>query len=596
LEAIAASAADDASDALDEDEHLPRDDDIIQDILGLESSEEESSDDESRFDCPTSPVDFGINPYNDDVAVNNDLDDVMPSLAYGVLLFSATTGAVARNGGASAAAATTVTRNGGASAAAAATTVTRNVGAAAVVGPNIDAPVGADAVQRLPSGQIKQRQERDCDMAVAYLSYKQRLQSARARIASKIGHKVTVKQGSGSGRQKKEIEWEVVKEHVSTEENQQYREYIGLTALDLESIDDEVIFTRIFLHLFCEDIDEMTARVNAAIREYNCKKRFCLGNIKQFTTSEIIIGFALMIGGGEAGGNGCMMWRSERKQREKVFRQSILKVPDFVELGMPYWRFEQFRKFSPAMWKKKEMEGTDEWWQGISMTDEFNKRRKKLVSASREKTADESMCAMRPRTTKLGGCPHISYILRKPEPLGTEFKKTCCAITGVLMTLEIQRAKEHIQKQKYNKDFRATTGVCLRLVEAADPKDGLKEYIKGDAWFGSVRACAAVGEKGHKAFLQIKGNKGLYPKVFIEEQMASTPGGTSIVLKGTYPNGVPLVAIGYQYITQTTLYFVMTEDAGECCCCCCLFVLFIVVSPTRFIVAWIQERQDLEPI
>jgi hypothetical protein len=207
LEAIAASAAADASDALDEDEHLPWDDEIIQDILGLESSEEESSDDESRFDCPMSPVDFGINPYNDDVAVNNDVDDVMPSLASGVLLFSATTGAV--------------TRNGGASAAAAATT-TRNVGAAAVVGPNIDSPVGADAVQRFPSGHIKQRQERDCDIAVADLSYKQRLQSARARIARKIGHKVTVKQGSG--RQKKEIEWEVVKEHVSTEENQQDRE------------------------------------------------------------------------------------------------------------------------------------------------------------------------------------------------------------------------------------------------------------------------------------------------------------------------------------------------------------------------------------
>jgi hypothetical protein len=77
------------------------------------------------------------------------------------------------------------------------------------------------------------------------------------------------------------------------------------------------------------------------------------------------------------------------------------------------------------------------------------------------------------------------------------------------------------------------------------PKDGLKGCIKDDAWFGSVRACAVLGEKGHKIFLQIKGNKGLYPKVFIEEHMASTPGCASIVLKGTHPNGVPIVAIGY---------------------------------------------------
>jgi hypothetical protein len=68
--------------------------------------------------------------------------------------------------------------------------------------------------------------------------------------------------------------------------------------------------------------------------------------------------------------------------------------------------------------------------------------------------------------------------------------------------------KSTTKKQKYNKYLGATPGVCLRLVEAADPKYGLKE-CKGDAWFGSVRACDAVGEKGRKAFLQIKGNKGL---------------------------------------------------------------------------------------
>jgi hypothetical protein len=82
---------------------------------------------------------------------------------------------------------------------------------------------------------------------------------------------------------------------------------------------------------------------------------------------------------------------------------------------------------------------------------------------------------MRPRTTKLGGWPHISYFLRKPEPLGTEFKNTCCSITGALMTLEIQRAKQHTPNLKYNRDFGATTGVCLRLIELADPEDVLKE-------------------------------------------------------------------------------------------------------------------------
>jgi hypothetical protein len=77
----------------------------------------------------------------------------------------------------------------------------------------------------------------------------------------------------------------------------------------------------------------------------------------------------------------------------------------------------------------------------------------------------------------------------------------------------------------------------------------MKECIKGDAWFGSVRGCAVLGEKGHNDFLQNKGNTCIYPKTFIEEEMVTTLGGTSIVLKGTHPNGIPLVASGYRYST-----------------------------------------------
>jgi len=34
------------------------------------------------------------------------------------------------------------------------------------------------------------------------------------------------------------------------------------------------------------------------------------------------------------------------------------------------------------------------------------------------KVVDASMCAYRPRTTATGGLPNISFIVRKPEPLG----------------------------------------------------------------------------------------------------------------------------------------------------------------------------------
>jgi hypothetical protein len=39
----------------------------------------------------------------------------------------------------------------------------------------------------------------------------------------------------------------------------------------------------------------------------------------------------------------------------------------------------------------------------------------------------------KPCTIKLGGLPNISYILRKPEPLGIEFKTSVCPVLNVMV-------------------------------------------------------------------------------------------------------------------------------------------------------------------
>jgi hypothetical protein len=41
------------------------------------------------------------------------------------------------------------------------------------------------------------------------------------------------------------------------------------------------------------------------------------------------------------------------------------------------------------------------------------------------------------------------------------------------------------------------------------------------------------------------------------------PGGVHIVLKGTAPNGIELIALGYRYSTKTTLFFVAAMKAGS---------------------------------
>jgi hypothetical protein len=81
----------------------------------------------------------------------------------------------------------------------------------------------------------------------------------------------------------------------------------------------------------------------------------------------------------------------------------------------------------------------DGWHPVGLLIDGFNQNRVKNIAGSILKVLDESMSAFQPQTTKkgsyLGGLPHISFILRKPKPLGTEFKVhtfICC------LSLELQ--------------------------------------------------------------------------------------------------------------------------------------------------------------
>ncbi len=71
-----------------------------------------------------------------------------------------------------------------------------------------------------------------------------------------------------------------------------------------------------------------------------------------------------------------------------------------------------------------------------------------------------------------------------------------------------------------------------------------------------IKTAAALGAKGHRAVLQLK-------KPFIMDALENASGGVHIVMKGTAPNDIDLVAIGYQYSTKTTLFFIATADAGS---------------------------------
>jgi hypothetical protein len=105
---------------------------------------------------------------------------------------------------------------------------------------------------------------------------------------------------------------------------------------------------------------------------------------------------------------------------------------------MKLYCFKQFRKVIPLIWEADE--GTtaqDPWFKFWVAVENFNTIQKHDIITSERRVLDESMSMYWPCTTKLGGLPNISYILRKPEPLGTEFKTSVCPQLNVMTHIEI---------------------------------------------------------------------------------------------------------------------------------------------------------------
>ena len=91
------------------------------------------------------------------------------------------------------------------------------------------------------------------------------------------------------------------------------------------------------------------------------------------------------------------------------------------EKFMKLYRFKQFRKFVPTMFEDEALKETDEWWKFQPAVDEFNWIRQNRVLFAFWMIVDETMSAWRPRTSPTGDLPNVTYIFRKPEPLGTFF-------------------------------------------------------------------------------------------------------------------------------------------------------------------------------
>lgn len=197
-----------------------------------------------------------------------------------------------------------------------------------------------------------------------------------------------------------------------------------------------IIFAELFLKMMYKNWEDKLLKMNRYIEDYNVKNE--KKTIRVFDKSEFIIGHALIIGAACYCQSGSVLF-SNGKDKEDSW-DSIMMNARF-DRYMKLYRFKEFRYYLPKVFELPMEKETDPWWAFSSAIKDFNDIRKDNVTSSWKKILDELMSAWRPRTTKNGGLPNISYIIRKPEPLGTEFKSVCDPVTGVVTHLEIQRGE-----------------------------------------------------------------------------------------------------------------------------------------------------------
>ena len=193
----------------------------------------------------------------------------------------------------------------------------------------------------------------------------------------------------------------------------------------------------------------------------------------------------------------------EKMWSDQPIPESVLPPPRMGRHGMPKNRFKAIRaamRFGPSDDASFDL---DEWCFVQPMVDAFNTHMAEIINPRDWLLCcDESMCAWRGKQGKRDHTkiPKLSWVPRKPEPLGCELKTAGCALSGALLFIEICKGKETHSALEYFKGkasdgrmYGHTTATTLRLVK---PWFSSERVVFGDSWFASVMTAEALAQKG----------------------------------------------------------------------------------------------------
>lgn len=220
----------------------------------------------------------------------------------------------------------------------------------------------------------------------------------------------------------------MVRDHIAPNPPSAYSQVgvVGFRAeefaiMDTESEDYSHPFFKLLLSLWPGDWRAQLAKMNAAIEHDNFGLQ---GNrhTKACTEDEWWKWVGILVFAAKADKGGISKLYDKKEQiLEELPKIDLSKV-------MPKYRADQLMKYFPSAFHGEN--GSDPWNPVRALIDGFNNNRAKKVAASFRTVLDETMSSWSPTTTKFGGLPFLSFILRKPTPLGTEFKTKACTETG----------------------------------------------------------------------------------------------------------------------------------------------------------------------
>lgn len=104
---------------------------------------------------------------------------------------------------------------------------------------------------------------------------------------------------------------------------------------------------------------------------------------------------------------------------------------------------------------------------------------------------------------------HLTYIPRKPNPLGFKLKTMNDSETGILLHAKIVEGATVDRQKELVAELKPTTACTLRLTKFVW---GSGMVVIADAWFASVRIVEELRDVGLYAIMSIENGSAGFPK------------------------------------------------------------------------------------